>query len=182
MGHVRRDWIIIDSLADIILNNSKGCLVEIGIGVSAEVLSEHAKNFKRTMYSCDVSKRKCKWARVIGVDSVFLGTSFDFIKKFSENNVALILIDGDHKYSTVIEEVNFFLPRLSWGGVMFLHDTMKQSWDQVYLKTGTSDSYLVRQELEARSDLRVFTWPYTAVDFGLTMVMKKEENAPLFRR
>jgi len=182
MDHTREDWIIIDQLADIILDNVEGCIVEIGTGISTIILLEHAQKNKRDLYSCDINDKKCKWAKKIGVHNVFHGTSFDFMKSFQEDKVALLLVDGDHKYPTVIEEINFFLPRISWGGIMFMHDTMKQTWNQVYLKTGTSDSYLVRQELEARKDLMVFTWPYTAVNFGLTMVMKKEINVPLFRR
>ena len=48
--------------------------------------------------------------------------------------------------------------------------------------TVLADSYLVRQELEQKKELMTFTWPYTAANVGLTMVMKKEKNVPEFRR
>ena len=41
--------------------------------------------------------------------------------------------------------------------------------------------YKVRQELETRDDIQIFTWPYTAANCGLTMVMKKEPNRPYYK-
>lgn len=178
MGHKKEDWIVVDRLTDIILSNVKGCVVEIGIGVSTEVLLKHTKKLGVVQYSCDTNRKKCNWARKIGVTEVYEGTSFNFIERFPDIPIALVLLDGDHRYPTVVKEVNFFLERLSLGGVIFMHDTCKTSWKDVYGKV-TSDSYLVRRELEQREDLMTFTWPY---DYGLTMVMKKEINSPIFRK
>ena len=191
-----KHWIIIDELAPIILDNVKGCIVDIGIGVSTEVLYKHSSQFQREHYSCDISGKRCKWVNKSFPEiKTFCGKSFDFMKQFPDTQIAIIFIDGDHHYPTVIEEVNFFLPKLVSGGLMFMHDTLPTKWEHIYgfvsEKPGrafgkffdvTCDSYLVRQELERRKDLMTFTWPYTAANYGLTMVMKKEENAPKFRQ
>ena len=184
-----KKWIILDRLTDVILSNVEGCVVDVGIGKSTDVLYAHSSRLKRKHYSCDISEKLCRWARSLNELEVFEGKSFNFIKQFSDIPVAVVFIDGDHHYSTVIEEVNFFLSRLSPGGVIFLHDTLPRDWRDVhgYEKNGrhadlTCDSYLVRQEMEKRKDLQIFTWPYTAQNTGLTMIMKKEENAPRFRQ
>lgn len=181
MGHKRKDWVVVESLIDMVLSNVEGCVVEIGIGVSTTILLEHAKKLGIKLISCDINKKKCDWAKKLGVSEVYEGKSLDFIQQFPDVFVALALIDGDHRYPTVIEEVNFFLSKLSPGGVLFMHDTLKPSWDAVYGKV-TSDSYLVRQEMEKRDGLMTFTWPYTAFSYGLTMLMLKEKNVPKFRR
>jgi len=195
-GMKRKHWIVVDRLAPIILSNVEGCVVDIGIGRSTETLYEHSTQFHREHYSCDISNQVSKWARKLFPKiKFFLGSSFDFMKQFPNISIAIIFIDGNHHYSTVIEEIKFFLPKLSSGGVMFIHDTLPKDWQEVYgymnEKPGRKygrhidvccDSYLVRQELEARRDLMVFTWPYTAANYGLTMVMKKEMTGPKFRQ
>jgi len=181
MATKRKVWIILDSLVPIILNNVEGCVVDIGIGTSTVVFHDHAIKFKKSHYTCDISKKKCRWARTVPELEVFEGQSLDFIKQFPNISVALVFLDGDHRYATVVEEINFFLTKLSPGGIIFLHDTMPRSWDQVY-SHACYDSYLVRQEMEKRKDLMTFTWPYTALALGLTMIMKKEKNAPKFRK
>jgi len=178
------------------LSNVDGCIVDIGIGRSTQVLYDSSIKFSRGHFSCDTSNQTSRWAKKLFPKiNFFLGTSFDFMKQFPDIPVAIVFIDGDHHYPTVIEEVNFFLPKLSPGGVMFLHDTLPREWREVYgymnEKPGRKygrhidvvcDSYLVRQELEQRKELMTFTWPYTAANFGLTMVMKKEKDAPIFRK
>jgi len=192
----KKHWIMIDILAPIILKNVEGCVVDIGIGRSTEVLYSHSSRFKREHFSCDQKRKFCKWINWSYPDiNIFHCKSLDFIKQFPDIPVAIILLDGDHTYSTVIKEVNFFLSKLSPGGVMFIHDTLPSTWQQVHgyicdkpgrkfgrRITVLADSYLVRQELEQRKELMTFTWPYTAVNVGLTMVMKKEKNVPEFRR
>jgi len=192
----RRHWIILDRLVPVILEHVEGCIVDIGIGVSTETLYDYSRQFNREHYSCDISKRMYNWVRksFTGIKP-FCGKSIDFMKTFPDIPVAVAFIDGEHHYPTITEEVNFFLPKLSLGGVMFIHDTLPTKWRHVYgyisEKPGrtfgrymevTGDSYLIRQELERREDLMTFTWPYTAANYGLTMVMKKDMNAPKFRR
>jgi len=192
----RKDWIILEKLVPIILDNIEGCVVDIGIGSSTELLSDYSFQFGRKHFSCDINQKFCNWAeKTLSHLEIFCGSSDDFINQFSDIPVAVVFIDGDHHYPVVLKEVNFFLSKLVFGGVIFMHDTFPSKWQDIYgfvnKKPGknygkyydvTCDSYLVRQQLEQRKDLMVFTWPYTASNFGLTMIMKKNMEGPEFRR
>lgn len=183
LGVKRRkiDWVIIDRLADIILAHPRhfsydpepwepiGCIVEIGAGQSSQVLAFHAQRWQVRHYTCDINPSRT----IHPLHMVFQGPSSDFIKVF-DDEPALVLIDGSHHYEDVKMEFDFFLPRLVEGGVIFIHDTYPpfEEWAVKGIRCG--DSYLFRQELEKRSDIEVFTWPYTANCCGLTMVMRKE--------
>ena len=171
------DWNMLDCLAPIILNNVKnGCIVDIGIGPSTRVLLKHSQALKREHYSCDKKENRCDWAREIGVPNVFFGRSLDFIKQFPKTPVALAFIDGAHAYEIAIQETKFFLKKLAPGGVIFLHDTYPP-FDRL---KNCGDVWKVRQEME-KSNVQTFTWPYTATDRGLTMLMKKLTGAYYMR-
>jgi len=176
-----QDWTIIKQLGDVILRNAGGCIFEIGLGKSTPVLLKFARSFKRDHYCFDKKQRKCDWAEQHGC-KVFLGNSLDFLKEFPDIPVAMGLIDGDHQYKIAVQEFDFFVEKLSTNGVIFLHDTFPpfERWVQ---ESGRrcGNVYKLRQELEARDDIQVFTWPYTAANCGLTMVMKKEPNRPYYR-
>ena len=49
MGYVknRKEWIILDRVVDIILDNVKGCIVDIGMGMSTQILAEYAEKYNR---------------------------------------------------------------------------------------------------------------------------------------
>jgi len=171
------DWNMLDCLAPIILNNVKnGCIVDIGIGPSTRVLLKHSQALKREHYSCDKKENRCDWAREIGVPNVFFGRSLDFIKQFPKTPVALAFIDGAHAYEIAIQETKFFLKKLAPGGVIFLHDTYPP-FDRL---KNCGDVWKIRQEME-KSNIQTFTWPYTAVERGLTMLMKKLTGAYYMR-
>ena len=170
------DWNMLDSLVPIILSNVKGCVVDIGIGPSTRVLFKHSSALKRDHYSCDKKESRCDWAREIGISDVYFGKSLEFIKQFPDIPVALAFIDGYHKYEVVIQETKFFLKKLAVGGVLFLHDTYPP-FDRL---KNCGDVWRVRREME-RSDVQTFTWPYTATDRGLTMLMKPLRGAYYMR-
>ena len=177
------DWIVVDRLADLILANVEGCVVDIGIGASTEVLTIHTKKIQRKHYSCDISPRRCQWARdILQWPEVFEGTSLDFIKQFKEQPVALVFIDGDHRAEIIFQEVGFFLELMQPGGVFFLHDTYPKNGYACEDGQRSGTAYKVRQILEKNSWVWTFTWPYTAFNYGLTMVMKKEKDRPYYRR
>ena len=181
----RQDWVIIERLGDIILKHVEGHIFEIGVGFSTPILSNLADNFGRNLYCFERSKGRCDWAKVFG-GKVFHGKSLDNIEKLSEITIAMGLIDGKHTADTVRSEISFFLERLSVGGVIFLHDTYRLA--SPLLRTGKhldeermiGDVYKVRKELEALNTIQTFTWPYTAMDCGLTMVMKMDPNRPYY--
>ena len=65
------------------------------------------------------------------------------------------------------DEINSFLPRLALGGIMFVHDTTiyhlrrYSQWKHIEFLDKANSHYL-------------FTWPYTAGQCGLTMIMKRD--------
>lgn len=182
----RQDWIIIERLGDIILNNVEGHLFEIGIGFSTPIFYKLATDFDRDLYCFDRKESRCNWAKLFGC-TVFQGKSLDNIEKLSDIPLAMGLIDGQHKARTVRSEVLFLLERLSVGGVIFLHDTyritsplLKPERKNLHDKKMIGDVYKVRQELETLDNVQTFTWPYTAIDSGLTMIMKMDPDRPFF--
>lgn len=178
-----KDWVVLDRLADIILEDVYGCIVDIGMGLSTTVLARHAVNYSRRHYSVDIKPKHAKYFGYQHSDHrVFIGDSLDFIKKFKDIP-ALVFIDGWHKYSQVKEEVDFFLGVLVPFGVLFMHDTFPHPKTVRASGRGCGEVYRVRQELEKRGDLWTFTWPYRsqAQGCGLTMVMKKDPNQPYCR-
>lgn len=173
-----QDWIIIKRLGSTILKYVDGCIIEIGIGRSTPIFIEFATEFKRDLYCFDMLEKKCIWAKNHGCKAIF-GESPENLKQFPDIPVAMGLIDGDHHYEVVIQEVDFFLTKLSAGGILFLHDTYPpERW---LSEDECGDVYRVRQELETRKNIQIFTWPYTAIDCGLTMIMNKELNRPYYR-
>jgi len=187
MGHKRQDWIVLETLSDIVLQHVPGAIWEIGIGVSTQILAELSKKHRAHMATCDTNIKKCDWAKRtfpwIQADN---RPSLEFLKSWNVVGTnfqpSVVLLDGNHRYPTVRAEVDLVLSQLKIGGLLFMHDTCKPTWDDVYLKTGTSDSYLVRRELEQDPSLMSITFPYTAADMGLTIVMKKDMSEPVFRR
>jgi len=179
-----QDWTIIERLGDVILQHTEGCVFEIGIGKSTLILKELANRNNRELYCFEISRRKCEWAKGIGCRTC-LGKTRVTLDLFSDIPIAMGLIDGRHDSATVRFEANFFLKRLTPGGMIFLHDTYMQSdakiRDESHPRGASGEVYIVRQELELRKDLQVFTWPYTAMNQGLTMVLKMEENRPYCR-
>jgi len=169
-------WSILECLVPIILFYRPYCIVEIGAGASTIYLARAAEKFGVKLYSCDKSPRKNK---VYFKDHIFIQKfSHDFIEEF-DDIPAVVLIDADHKYEVAKMEFDFFFEKLIPGGVIFLHDTMPP--DEEYLsETACADVYKLRQELEKRTDLDCFTWPYTAGYMGLTMVIKKDPEGRYF--
>ena len=173
----RQDWIMLERLGDIVLNNVKGDILEIGIGFSTPILSRLADDFDRKLYCLEKSQSRCEWAKIFGA-TIYQGKSLSNIEKLSDVSIALGLIDGKHKADTVRKEINFFIDRLAVGGVIFLHDTIRISSPllrpdmDLNDKKMMGDVYKIRKELELFNNIQVFTWPYTAMDCGLTMVMK----------
>ena len=179
-------WCVLESLVGIIPRYVSGPIVEIGCTYgdsmyhrrkSTNIFAEKAMAAGVPFYTCDIKFQ-------VEIDYVkhthFMGTSLDFIKQFDQTGLSIVFLDGCHAYDVVMEEFNFFYARLKTGGMIFLHDTNPKR--EALLAHGScSDSYRVRQELETRrEDMEVFTWPYTAGNVGLTMVLKKETDRPYY--
>ena len=170
-------WIILHYLTEVVLAHIKGCIVEIGIGESTKILAGHAEKNKINFYTCDLN-RNCR--KFCEKHVHFQGSSFDFMKQFNDIP-SIVFLDGNHNYEIVSVEVEFFLEKLLAGGIIFLHDTYPPSEERL-VKKYCSDSYRLRQEYEKRRDIvDCFTWPYTAINCGLTMIIKKSLNRPFYR-
>jgi len=165
-------WSIIDKLADIILTHVPGAIVEIGVGKSTEMLAKHAQAHNVKLYSCDIKPFRHRFNDHI----CFIGTSFDFMdqyfKETFDDHPAIVFLDGCHNADILRKEVELFLPLMLNGGVIFIHDTLPPTKKHLR-KDRCSDAYLVRKELENRSDVNCFTWLYTANNCGLTMVQQQ---------
>ena len=181
------EWSLLDRLLPVILYHRKGCLVEIGMGVSTFFMCKHAYDFKRTVYSIDMNSEKLK--KIVQTTPYYEGhkpiwtSSDEFMKVFNEP-CAVVLIDGAHDYDIAKREFEFFFGKLVEGGVIFIHDTyppVSEGDDPAALLTnqGCGEVWKLRRELEDRRDeMEVFTWPYTAKWMGLTQVLKKEKDRP----
>jgi len=180
-------WIMLDRLCDVILSNVPGNIVEIGCGYSTIVLAKHAEAFGVQLHTCDYSTRKCNWVKDTfkyeGI-KVYNMRSTHFIWDFKDEP-AIVFIDGDHRAVVLRKEVDFFLPIVKPNGVIFLHDTCPRETTYIKKTAGGKimDTYVVRKELEQREnkDFDIFTWPYTAGNCGLTMILKKDLTQPFYR-
>lgn len=190
MGHARhiKEWIVVDRLADIILTNVKGCVFDVGIGPSTYVLAKHAEKFGVNQYTCEITERFierfCPNGGIHDNHTIYNGYSWDLLKELNED-IAIAFLDGTHVYEQSKKECDTILTKMPAGGVIFIHDTYP-SKDKHVRSDGKrcGDVYRVRQEFEKSDKVWTFTWPYhsQAQTCGLTMIMKKEEDVPFYRR
>jgi hypothetical protein len=180
-------WDIMEALVPKILKYRRGDIVEIGMGESTTIFADFAYEAGVKLYSCDLLMGgifNVFQKKLFKDHHCFIGKSEDFMKEY-DGFPAIVFIDGQHKYEVVKKEIDFFLPRLLPDGVMFLHDTMPLVEDSTKLDIdglNPGDVYLARQELERNPEVDVFTWPYSAVSQGLTMVMKHDSERPYWRK
>lgn len=179
-------WDIMDALIPKILKYRRGDIVEIGMGESSIIFAEHAEKAEVKLYSCDLKMGgifNVFEQELFGGHTCYIGRSEDFIKEY-DGFPAIVFIDGQHKYEVVKKEIDFFLPRLLPDGIMFLHDTMPPVESNIQIDIdglNPGDVYLARQELERNPDIDVFTWPYSALNQGLTMVIKHDVERSYWR-
>ena len=175
-------WVIVDTLAPIILKHVRGDILEIGMGGSTDVLIKHAKLNSRNLFSCDIDQRKC--VKKTSFHKVFCLPSIAFIEYMKDKQtgpsgkLALGIIDGDHSSSVLGPELTYFASRdvLASGGVIFLHDT------NLYDRRRKIDAFCVKEQYEQDPNYDVFTWPYTASSCGLTMIAHRDPKGPFYRR
>lgn len=185
----RGKWGILDALVPVILQYNPGSIVEVGMGESTEIFAKHTEAAGERLYSCDLQMGgmfKVFDEQLYNNHVCYIGKSEDFMLDFLRwnDNPSIVFLDGEHTYKTVKIEVDFFLSVMKFNGVIFMHDTLPRNKEQAEDKGGMKPGnvYKVRQELERRSDIDVFTWPFSAINTGLTMVMKHTENRPYWRQ
>jgi len=180
-------WDIMEPMIPAILKYCPGDIVEIGMGESTTLFAHYAQETGVSLYSCDL--------KMGGMFDVFdkeifpqhycyIGKSEDFMKEYV-GSPSIVFIDGEHLYETAKKETDFFLPIMRVGGVMFLHDTMPMFEKNIERDSkgyNPGDVYKLRQELECDPRYDVFTWPYSANNMGLTMVMVHGEGRPYWKQ
>lgn len=183
-------WVMLDAIVGIVLSQLRHPIIEVGSSYgdvviekrkSSSVLVDRARHADVAIYTCDI-RRNC--VTNYPKHKHFLMSSFDLMKEpiIRSTRPALVFLDGCHDYDVVIEEVKFFLTILLTHGVVLIHDTYPAA-EHDLRRGACSDAYRVRQEVETWKDkVDCFTWPYTARNCGLTMVLKKAESRPFFRK
>ena len=77
-------------------------------------------------------------------------TSHEASKNFN-NKIALLFIDGDHRYESVKQDINDWLPFVVTGGIVMLHDVKKGSGPKRVLdllkREGVIDDYKVKKTI-----------------------------------
>ena len=48
------------------------------------------------------------------------------------NQFPFILIDGDHNYTAVTNDLNLYMPKVSLGGIVCIHDNDRKEYPEVY--------------------------------------------------
>lgn len=169
----RKQWEVLEVIGPLALNWVNGCIVEIGSGVTTEILHKLAVEFDRPFYSCDLKKDPNGLRKRYNLGKhykPFKGTSDDFAKQFNER-IAFAFIDGCHLYDFVKRDFWFVYKLLNPGGVVCMHDMLPAS--QRHAGPGQcQDAYKLRLELEKREDIEIFSWPYPNYH-GVSMVIKK---------
>ena len=126
--------------------------------------------------------------RAIGVDireisldgEIHVCTTDDFFNQIFTNEKAdMIFIDADHKYDSVMKDLENSLKVLNQGGCILLHDTDPES-DHLFDPGYCGDSYRVVDYLESKNDLNVVTIPCT--EAGLSIVTRKNETRTQIRK
>lgn len=190
-----------------VLNGVQGEILEVGVGESSYYLSRLGEKFKRRIFHCDISPSKIvnpmsvpgylsakediryieekEAASVLYIaDRIlcFAGASDVFFKEFEpffdSNKIALAFIDGDHNYEQAKKDFWNTWKILNDEGVIALHDTYPPdaSWTD---ENKCGDVYRLRQELEKRDDMDVFTLGRGCViGVGVTFVRKKRGGYP----
>jgi len=178
---------ILSIMGDYVLSHVRGGnILEIGIGESSIILTKLAIKHGLKVYHCDVSHsnvENCKTVPGIFANdaTVCQCTSDEFFKKVDFTPIALGFIDGDHNYEQVKKDFNNLFNLLVENGFIFIHDMYPPS-DDYLPEYRCGDGYKLRQELEKRNDLDIFTFPFGAMGVGLTMIRKLSKDMPYYRK
>jgi hypothetical protein len=191
---------IIHDFGQYVLNGVSGDMLEIGVGESSYYLSRLGEAFRRRIFHCDISPSKIlnplsvkgylsdleevtyfeerdetpSLKRVV----CFAGPSDDLFKRVPMGPIAFAFIDGDHCYEQAKKDFWNTWAILADEGVIALHDTYPPS-EEWTSENKCGDVYRLRQELEARDDMDVFTLGRGCViGVGITLVRKKRTAYP----
>lgn len=139
------------NLKQIILDRKPNLIIECGAG-NGELTRQLATLLD--IYPIELSVISDKV--VDGLDKRihwFTGLSYEILKSFPENSIDLCIIDTDHNYWTLREELRVLVSRIKEGGMIALHDV-----ETFYHDTGMALNYwngkpYPREEIEKSAHL-----------------------------
>lgn len=74
--------------------------------------------------------------------------STDVAKRFADNSLDFVYIDGDHSYKAVTEDIKAWLPKLKLGGILAGDDYMNSDRDKrFYDVTRAVDDFIAQHKL-----------------------------------
>jgi hypothetical protein len=174
-------WGLLGALADCVVSNVQGDVLEIGCGESSIYFSKIAEKYNRTCFHVEYSKSGVHNMKntkgYFGKKSIVYNCKSDqFFQDASTNmKFALAFIDGDHVYEAVANDFYNTVDNLAKGGFIFLHDTYPPDITWISeSKCGTVN--VLRRELEEDPNYEIFTFPFTAFNVGLSMIRVKEDR------
>lgn len=178
-------WGLFGVLADCILLYTQGDIVEIGVCETSIFLTKLAKKYRRHVYHCDLQRSVIENCLTVEGyfdenNTIYTGSSDDFFKEINFTPIAFGFIDGDHMYDHVSRDFDNLFSLLVDNGFILIHDTLPPN--EEYLgESRCGTGYLVRQDLEKRSDIDILTFPFSAWNVGLTVVRKLPGNLPYYQ-
>lgn len=107
------------NVKEIILKKYPKHIVEVGAfdGANTNKIAslQEAIGFKLTVISDDVKEK------IPGVDYI-KGISYNALKDFPDESIDICIIDTDHNYWTLIEEMKAVFTKITEGGIILFHD------------------------------------------------------------
>jgi len=149
------------NLRQLILDRKPKTILECGAGNGdlTRLLSH-----LQLMYSFDLSVISDK--EVEGLDSSIewmTGVSYRVIPTLSDNSLEMCIIDTDHNYWTLRQELEGLIPKMKEGGLVVMHDV-----EEFYYDTGMGLSYWdgsFYPEEEIKSKTRLGGTGLSLIDF-----------------
>ena len=118
------------NVKEIILKKYPKHIVEVGAfdGANTKKIAslQEAIGFKLTVISDDVAEK------LPGVDYI-KGISYNALKDFPDESIDICIIDTDHNYWTLIEEMKAVFNKITEGGLILFHDV-----DTFYYDSGVT--------------------------------------------
>jgi predicted O-methyltransferase YrrM len=114
-----------DMITDFLDKESIVCEVGSFDGVSTELFAQKCKR----VYSIDKQYRESLKEIVEKYNIIyFQKLSLEAYSLFSDNFFDCVYIDNDHRYEHVINEINFWLPKVKFGGIISGHDYLTSDY------------------------------------------------------
>jgi predicted O-methyltransferase YrrM len=75
--------------------------------------------YARFIHNISVAVNNPNWQEVV---TVLRGRSDEVYNQVEDNSLDILIIDGDHRYSAVIKDIELYLPKLKNGGIIAFDD------------------------------------------------------------